>query len=69
MGEPKNLHFYDCEDFGPVLEPQNQQYLSLETPGHIKYSKKKLKHLSKLLVCIRRFLRQRRAPIKHGDPF
>ena len=37
MGETKTPHFYDFGIFEPVTKPQNQHYLSLETPG---YSKK-----------------------------
>ena len=33
MGEHKNHHFYD-------FEPQNQLFLSLETPGHLNKSSK-----------------------------
>ena len=34
MGEPENLHFHGFGIFGRVPEPQNQLFLSLETPGH-----------------------------------
>ena len=37
MGEAQTPHFYDFGIFEPVTKPQNQHYLSLETPG---YSKK-----------------------------
>ena len=40
MGEAQTLHFYDFGMFEPVPEPQNQYYLSLETPGHFNNSKK-----------------------------
>ena len=40
MGESKNPHFYDSGIFGRVPEPQNQYYLSLETPGYLKQFKK-----------------------------
>ena len=36
MGEPENPHFYDFGIFERVTKPQNQHYLSLETPGHLK---------------------------------
>ncbi len=36
MGEPRTPHFHDLGIFGRVPEPQNQYYLSFETPGHIK---------------------------------
>ena len=34
MGETQTPHFYDFWIFGRVPEPQNQYYLSLETPGY-----------------------------------
>ena len=34
MGEPKSPHFYDFGTFEPVTKPQNQVFLSLETPEH-----------------------------------
>ena len=36
MGEAQTPHFYDFGIFEPVAKPQNQHYLSLETPGHLK---------------------------------
>ena len=33
---PSFPHFYDFGIFGRALEPQNQLFLSLETPGHLK---------------------------------
>ena len=33
MGEAQTPHFYDFGIFEPVTKPQNQHYLSLETPG------------------------------------
>ena len=42
MGELKNPHLYDFGIFGRVPEPQNQYYLSLETPGYVKQFKKQL---------------------------
>ena len=44
MGEPKTPHFYDFGISGRVPEPQNQLFLSLETPGHLKKSRKSLEH-------------------------
>ena len=41
MGEPKNPHVYDFGILGRVPEPQNQYYLSLETPRYLQHSKKK----------------------------
>ena len=40
MGETQTPHFYDFWIFEPVTKPQNQQFLSLETPGHLKQIKK-----------------------------
>ena len=40
MGEPQTPHFYDFGILGRVPEPQNQLFLSLETPGHLKQIKK-----------------------------
>ena len=36
MGEAQTPHFYDFGIFEPVTKPQNQHYLSLETPGYSK---------------------------------
>ena len=44
MGETETSHFYDFGISGRVPEPQNQYYLSLETPSHSKESKKKPTH-------------------------
>ena len=38
----QNYNFHDFLGFGPVTKPQNQHYLSLETPGHLKQIKKNL---------------------------
>ena len=40
FAHPKTLDFYDFEIFGRVSEPQNQQFLSLETPGCLNKIKK-----------------------------
>ena len=40
MGEAQTHHFYDFRIFEPVTKPQNQHYLSLETPGHLNKIKK-----------------------------
>ena len=42
MGEAQTLHFYDFGIFEPVTKPQNQHYFSLETPGHLKTTKKNM---------------------------
>ena len=38
MGETKNPHLYDVGIFGPVTKPQNQLFVSLETPVNLKNS-------------------------------
>ena len=40
MGEAHTPHFYDVGICEPVVKPQNQLCLSLETPGYIKKSRK-----------------------------
>ena len=45
MGETKTPHFYDFGIFKPATKPQNQQFLSLETPGHLKKNKKIQKYV------------------------
>ena len=40
MGGTETPHLYDFGIFGRVPEPQNQLYLSLETPGHLNQIKK-----------------------------
>ena len=40
MGETKTPRFYDFGFFEPVTNPQNQLFLSLETPGHQKKTRK-----------------------------
>ena len=40
MENPQTPHFYDFRIFECATEPQNQYYLSLERPGHLKSSKK-----------------------------
>ena len=39
MGETQNPHFYDFVTLGRVPGSQNQQVLSLETPGYLKKSR------------------------------
>ena len=39
MGEPQTPQFYDFETFERAPKPQNQNYLSLETPGYLTTSK------------------------------
>ena len=38
MGATKTPRFYDFRTFEPVAKPQNQLFLSLETPGYLKKS-------------------------------
>ena len=47
MGEPKNPQFHDFGILGRVQTPPNQLFLSLETPGHLKKSKRVPKHCQK----------------------
>ena len=51
MGETQNPHFYDFGIFGAVHEPQNQYYLSLETPGYLTKSKNIPSYLWKFDIC------------------
>ena len=43
----KNLNLYDFGIVGRVLEPQNQYYVFLETPGYLNSSKKMPNHFQK----------------------
>ena len=45
MGEAHTPHFYDVGICEPIVKPQNQLRLSLETPGYIKKSRKVLEHV------------------------
>ena len=49
MGETKTPHFHDLGIFEPVTKPQNQPFLSLETPGPLKESRKSPKHFSNIM--------------------
>ena len=49
MGETKTPHFYDFGIFETVAKPQNQLFVSLETPGHLKQIKKKPKHFLNII--------------------
>ena len=40
LGNLNNPHFYDFGIFEPKPKPQNQLFLSLETPGHLNKIKK-----------------------------
>ena len=56
MGETKTPNFYDFGIFERVPKPQNQLFLSLETPGHLKNQENSLEHFFKILfVCISKF--------------
>ena len=52
MGETKTHHFYDFWIFEPVTKPQNQYYLSLQTPGHLKKIMGNLQHFRGIYVFI-----------------
>ena len=41
---PQTPHFYDFRIFERVPEPQNQHYLSFETPGYFNHFKQKPNH-------------------------
>ena len=45
MGEPENPHFHDFGILGRVPEPQNQLYLTLETPRYLTKIKKHSWHI------------------------
>ena len=47
MGEPQTPHFYDFGIFESVAKPQNQLFVSLETPGHVKT----IENTFKAIVC------------------
>ena len=50
MGEPTNPNFYDFGIFGRVQTPsQNQLFLSLETPGYLKKSRKSLEYFPNIV--------------------
>ena len=52
MGEAQTPHFYDFQTFEPVTRPQNQVFLSLETPGSLKRITKSPWNISKNIICI-----------------
>ena len=52
MGETKTPPFYDFWIWGRVPEPQNQLFLSLETPGHLQKIKKNHWNLFQRIVFI-----------------
>ena len=75
MGEPQTSHFYDFRVFGRVPEPQNQLFLSLETPAYLKQSRKNPGMFSKIICLqISKFWKsqglalKRRAPRNDEDP-
>ena len=41
MGEAQTPHFYDFGVSEPVTKPQNQLFVSLETPGHLSKNQEK----------------------------
>ena len=52
MGEPNNSHFYDFGIFEPVITPQNQLFVSLETPGHLNKIKNNPQTVLRILLFI-----------------
>ena len=40
MGETRTPHFHDFWIIEPVISSQNQVFLFLETPGHLKKTRK-----------------------------
>ena len=52
MAEPKNPHFYDFGAFERALAFQDQLFLSLETPGHLKQIKEKPWNIFKTIIFI-----------------
>ena len=73
MGETETFHFYDFGIFGYVPEPQNQYYLSLETPECLNKSELTNQFWKICLeLCFKsKILKtwERRAPNNHEDPF
>ena len=59
MGEPPNPHFYDFGVFERFPEPQNQLFLSLETPEHLEKQKKSPKPPQTILCSINRIAKAR----------
>ena len=51
VGGARTPHFYDFGSVEPVVKPQNQHYLFLETPGHLKKIKKFSGAFLKILSC------------------
>ena len=58
MGEAQTPHYYDFGIFEPVTKPQNQHYLSLETPGYLKQIKKNPGTFSKHIMFVNRGIKQ-----------
>ena len=56
MGEPNNTRFYDFEIFEPIAKPQNQLFVSLETPGCLNKSRNCPEHVQKYCFCKYHFL-------------
>ena len=50
MGEAHTPHFYDVGICEPVVKPQNQLCLSLETQGTSKNQEKSLEHVLNVIV-------------------
>ena len=52
MGESQTPHFYDFGISGRVPQPQNQYYLSFETPGYLTEFKKNPTHCFENIMFI-----------------
>ena len=52
MLEARNSKFHDFLVFQPVTGPQNQLYLSLERPGHLKKSRIDLGTSWEHIICV-----------------
>ena len=68
MGEPTNPHFCDFGIWGRVPKPQNQYYLSLETPGQQAKIKKISGTFQKYYVFFYFQVRESPAPLNIPTP-
>ena len=76
MGEAKTPHFYGFWIFEPVTKPKKQLFLSLQTPGWLKVSRKFPGTISKHIMFVNLgmltiyFLQfaKRQAPTNDEDP-
>ena len=65
MGEAQTPRFYDLGIFEPVTKPQNQLFLSLETPGHLNKIKKITGTFEKTII----FINLKMVEIQNSDNF